>query len=1160
MPTLSVRFDAALSGSDLTARVNVQAGQLGALAEAVGRLTHGELPGLGELERALGELPAPDVAVPGDFAGAISALADVLPADAGGALDAVLDEVRSLADSLDGLAKPLTDALAAVDAVIALTGIDLSCAADGRGSVSVSGAAEAAAGAAAAGAAATTAPAPAGAPAPSPTTAALREVRAALQQVPASFDVGFLLERLADALDKPQIDSILARPIPIVHELRDTLGTLARWHTISEAALAMELGATIDAAAALVQAQVAGVAASVAGEVRAFGDAIPAAELAAAADTLAARLDALAGVITAGDDAALAAATAEVDAAMDAYEALRAPLAAAGLEARAAALAARLRSLPDDLEDGLSHVLSVLRPDASLGDLPFLQPGPPVPREAGAPAFAALEAKLSSAVIWLQDVLRKVDLGPFVAQVQRVQQAVDDAASTVEARIDEATVRLRGLFARLESQLAAIDVDGLVEAVRSATHAFVDTVTSRLTALLATVRDGVAAALEAVAERADQFDPDNVVGALRDAIQALGGVLQDPEVKGVADQVRGAIEGAAGQLASVSFAPVADEVIRGIDAIGAELDKIDESKLNGPLRAALGAAVSVLPPSIEPISVSLTGELGGLIEGGPLPALNAVQARIGSALDGVRRFEPAALLGDALSHPYQGLLAELNAFAPTRVLDPARARLGGVRERLKRQVSPGRAIQPLEPPYAALLAGFDRLSPEALARPVEEELGRVADAALAPVLAAIDAATAPVAALVARVRAVADPIDAALDLLRELHRVVSALKDVDAGTRAWVNGALDRVGALAEVNGLRLALGRLDAAFEATTVASLEGALAAAAEPVRARLDLLRGDAKLAAVVQARRGAGAAPLAARPDSPAKAAAAAALARCDPLAPDFGSPFRGAAALGQALAAARSGFTAAMGPWDAVYHGQRGVTACMRGLEATPAGVRAWLAEALEKRFTQPVIVVLSRVETFAGLVEPLVAVAETVATALHAAVDALLAAPEALLHVRDALHALADRIRGLGGETLRAALGGVFGEVRGKLEAVSPARLRALVEEEFGRVLDTLAIDAALPDLGVLDSAHADLVAKAQALDPGKLVVEVVQPEFDATLKPLIEAFDLTASIELLVAKLHGLEDELHGELRRVDEAYQRLLRSIPGGGLEVSVSASVEL
>ena len=81
----------------------------------------------------------------------------------------------------------------------------------------------------------------------------------------------------------------------------------------------------------------------------------------------------------------------------------------------------------------------------------------------------------------------------------------------------------------------------------------------------------------------------------------------------------------------------------------------------------------------------------------------------------------------------------------------------------------------------------------------------------------------------------------------------------------------------------------------------------------------------------------------------------------------------------------------------------------------------------------------------------------------------------------------------------------VFASVRSKLAEVDPEQLSQAITAQFDEMLGQLALEELMPDLEPLDAIYAEVVGKIQALDPSSLVLEVVQPEFEEALTPLLE-------------------------------------------------------
>ena len=124
----------------------------------------------------------------------------------------------------------------------------------------------------------------------------------------------------------------------------------------------------------------------------------------------------------------------------------------------------------------------------------------------------------------------------------------------------------------------------------------------------------------------------------------------------------------------------------------------------------------------------------------------------------------------------------------------------------------------------------------------------------------------------------------------------------------------------------------------------------------------------------------------------------------------------------------------------------------------------------------------------------------------------------------------------------------MFNTIRGKLVAISPAGLAPLFQAAFDEALSGLDLSSVLPqtDIDKLDADFGKIVDALKALDPGKLIIDAVQPVYDAKIAPLIDAFDLSGVLDKLLQALHGLRDELKTELETVNQGYQQMLGAVP--------------
>ncbi|HEX9116929.1 MAG TPA: hypothetical protein VGA61_12745 [Anaerolineae bacterium] len=554
-------------------------------------------------------------------------------------------------------------------------------------------------------------------------------------------------------------------------------------------------------------------------------------------------------------------------------------------------------------------------------------------------------------------------------------------------------------------------------------------------------------------------------------------------------------------------------------------------------------------------------EFGQLLAEGPAPVLKVVEKEPAALLDAVNKFEPGKLVGDSLSRPYNDLLKQMQAFQPSQLLQPVNGELNGLKQRIEQSASPGLALQPLEAPFNALLAAYDRLKPEDVVKPLQDLI----DAAVKAILDAIplDQIGKQVDLVLGRAGAA---IGLAGDLATQLGRLqasLAGLSDPAGGLNAWVEAILGKIDGIADTGPIAARLAELAAAIDALHAAALTARFATAAGGLPAALASLNPQGRLTALLQAYRAVDMNALNAVPSSPRKAQVLAALARCDPFQPAFSAPFSGLAGLQAALVGAGMALTGGAAAWDARYHTAGGALASLQGLDPTPANLHAWLHDQLQVQFIAPLARLLAAAQPAQQMLGVFAGQLRNLATTLQSKVGGLLNGPGSFGAIRDAIQGIVDRLKHFNLGFLTDQLKDLFGQVRAKLAAVNPAQIRQTVDQSFKAVLDTIGLDLILPAgaLKALDDDFKAVIDKLKALDPGKLVVEVVQKEFQDTVPKLLEPFDLTPVLKALNDRLATLQGELQTELDRINQAYQELRGSLPSfdaSSLAASAAASL--
>jgi len=1148
MPTIFEQLESALSGNEVASKLSAQTGSLGAVGTALTSLASHPPEAIGDFASALDELPLPDVSLGGGIVGKLAAMKDAVPSAASvaegpaGALAAI---GSSLSDELE---HALSAALATVGALERLTHLDLR-GRDLEGDGAPASAVEAAAPEAgepppAAATPPAAPPATATHPAVPPATAGLKEIRGLLEAAPSPLDTDGVLDLIHQATAWEDRDRLLLHFVPLLDDIADPLATLLEWRDKSPTQVRIALKKSLDDAAAFAEARrdagTAGATVALAG----VADKLQTAALASIADGLTDRLRELRTAVEAGNVGGTAAAVTAANGFLDQYDTLRTTLDSQVLE-HVAEVRSALHALAGELEDQIGLVVSGLTSPPGTG---VLDQATARLDSLGSPgATTDVTEALGTVVAWLQDLIAKLDLsaveGPLKAAADGARAALDG----VEQGLTEATLAIQNAFDEVESLVDEVDAAAITGDLVSTIEGFADQLVGQLRALFAPVRDALDTAVGGIDAAVGAFDPADVVKALHDVLDSLTDVLQGPEVAAAIADIKKGVQGVNDALQHVSFEPIADEVIKDIEAVEEALKSIDAASLPEPLQGALSSAVSVLPTDLEPITDPLVDGFNELVEGGPVPLVNAIQGEPEKLLDQVKHFDPSSLVGDELSKPWQGLLEDLDGFRPSELLEPVHEQLDALKQRLEDQLDPAAALEPLEQPFHELLAAYDSLKPDEFVKPLADAVAKTIDDVLdaLPLQAVFDALDA----VLSRVQQAASIGDDGLAVLQRAHEVLSAIGDAHAGLDAWLEPILSKVDAAGSTPSVQTAAVALGEAVSSTTAAALGQRLDGALDPPLAALATLDPHARLAKLAQAHRGVSRPKLEALPDSPDKQAIVSLLGRFDPFQPEFGAPYEDLHDLRESAQSAKAAVHTVLDEtWDQVLHGPDGALVDLHDLAAAdPAqGVR----DVVERRFVDPLAALFSLAAPVAEGVDGIVRQLQRLVQDLDAKVESLVTGPDSLGGIKEALEQLIQRLHAVDFTVVTEGVDKVYADVRAKIAALDPAHLVQAVQNAFDKLLDAIDLDQAVPpaDVAKLDEDYAAVIAKLKELDPKKLIVDAVQPVFEENVLPLLEVFDITPLLEAIVDRLEVLADELGTQISRVNDAYQALRAAIPAG------------
>ena len=154
------------------------------------------------------------------------------------------------------------------------------------------------------------------------------------------------------------------------------------------------------------------------------------------------------------------------------------------------------------------------------------------------------------------------------------------------------------------------------------------------------------------------------------------------------------------------------------------------------------------------------------------------------------------------------------------------------------------------------------------------------------------------------------------------------------------------------------------------------------------------------------------------------------------------------------------------------------------------------------------------------------------------------------------MQALIDTIAGINLDFLQDSIDQIFDTVREKFNQLNPAPIQQALDENFAEIVDSIGFDLIIPEnsFDSLSEAFDDLLLDLEGLSPNELLVEPLQETFEENVQPFIDALDVTPLLQAVIDRLAGLEDELSGEMDRVNSAYREMLAAAPDTSISISV------
>ena len=1131
----------ALGDIDVSASVNGEAGNLVAIGNTLAELTQGEPDALGNFVESIAELDMPGFDFADDLIGEVGNIRELIPTDIGDVLGPINDALEnidsSLGDGLGEIVQPLLNAFRAIDTLIHT---DFSFGqAESSGGGEGEGEGE--------GDASTAIGLVSSNPDTQVDSAQLQAFQSVLDELPENPTVGNLLEWFNNTVDIGRGDMVeqALRHIPFLDDIRAPLNTVLAWKDLAAGDFQTRINQTLQTLNQAIANNCHGWLQTQLQQLADIIATLDTTQLQSVVSQIKDQLDAIKAHIDAGtlDDAALTI----IENELAPLIAQRDALVQQFLDDVKAELDQQLKKLevvPQLLEEKMSALLLLLQPPPTSVSNDTFPPAMPAPS-----AFTGLEGLLSQYQNIFENLINALDISDITDAFSAPAEAIEQAVDEIDQAITMVTLEITNRLNQVRDAIAALDISNLVDNAENAITDYTGQIVGNLTAAFTQVRDAIEAIAAQITAVVSGFNPASVVAEIENGIDAVGAVLEGPEVTSVLEVLE-KLKSIAERLDRVSFTPVTDTVVGSIDEMTAAIQGLG-SNLDDPLKGLLSEALAALPDDLHPVTDPLIGGLGDLIDAGPVPLLEAIKDIPQEILDAINSFDPGELIGDTLSEPFQNIISEIQAFEPNQLLDPISAELDNFKNRVRENANPAQLFDPLIEVHEGVLQDLEGFNPGDIIDPLDEALtGAIQQVTNAIPIEGIFDEIESVINDIQRILGadgVADSIIELIQAFREyLTPFVDATESISDQIQSWLDDALSVVDSV-DVSALQTAFTDLNNTIDATQSAALESLYDTTLAPVNNALkDVLQPGALMTALVRSRNQLSGvadtveASLSGRIDT--------ILLDVNPTAPDFSSVFNTYNRTVTVVNNTRQELLNTLEAWDDTYHQVDGVLDSYRQVPASPQELKDWIIATLDDQLIKPLQSIFEKFAPTARLLDAFIAPIVELVEALRDTVNDILAAPTAIVDVGDSLEQIRDRLQEINLDFISDSIDDIYDEVKDQFRGLDPRGLKNAVNAAFEDLIELIDIDQIIPvdALNATDDELDNALEALRQLDPQVLITEVIEPKFDEILAPFLSAFDLTPALTSISNRLSKVEDELRVEMDRVNESYQQFTNAVP--------------
>lgn len=1126
MDSLFSKISSQVQDGELLSLITDQVGKVGQAGDTITNITENPPQGLEQLTGFLRDLSLPDLDKSGQLNDGISRLFELVPTDTSTLTGDLSKNLENFFDDLTGnLVDQLSGIIQSFEAIDDLVKLFNQNEVNNNGIASLGAMASGEQGGS------------------ESIQESLDNLQSFLDKLPETFSVSTIFERLLKLLDKLPRNLIPVRNLPLIDELRDKLETVLQWKAQSGAELTQTLENNVVALNQYIRSMLIEELETNADELRHISDQVNYNDIEDQLVTLTSGLNNLASQVRSADLAGTSTTVIDLNQAVSQLNVLMQQINDELLQGQQSTIQNKLDKLGDRLDQQMLELIANLNPTSDLEIVSLLLK--PVDEALEATGFEDGIDKINEFLDQVRAVFNRININSFKDEFQDVIDTAVDGVDDLKKSLINVTLQLKLLLDRVENELDNLGIEAIINEMENGLRSLQQSLESGANAIFEPVKNFLGDTLDTINGFLDDFDPEVVIGELRKVIQVLTNILSDPVLLDTIDKVKGALDEVNGSLEEFSFQPVTDTVVEAINTVKDILGTLDSLPIPDSMEPMVSKAFEVLPESIEPATTAINNGLEEIINEGPKPVLETIKAQPVKLVTEVKKYSPDILIGDKLSAPYQEVVGKMEEFKPSVLLQPVNDELNDLKNRLSKAFNPAELVQPLEAPFNSSIELLNQFDPNELIQPLQEQItnGITAVTGQLPldetneVFDKIQEVTEQIEEVVALAQDMVDTFTNAKNRLGGLQDAGNQVSDFN-------NEVVSKLDEITDVSGINLAYSELAATLDQTKSGALLPLIIPDIDGVVANLSELDAGNKLIDLVAAHRGFPKTELNALPDSPEKTAILNFINGFDPLGNDFTVPLNSLSTWQQNLSASKINFQDAMSGWDARFHGDNSPLNDLRQTNLTVKQLKNILSETLEKEFLQvftPVMKVIDHLQQFFSF---LLDAAADLVQDLTDQVSDFLSIADTLEQLRNSINSLVTSLEEFDISFIADEIRDVFDGLINKMEILRPSKIAGILDLAFDDLLSILDLNQLL-GTDQLEQDYLQVLNHLRKLDPGTLVTDLLQPEFDKVVN-FLERFDLTEQIDTFLERIETLKQQLADELERTSKAFDQMIDNVP--------------